>query len=91
MVEVFLDGYKYRYYKGEDGGHWIGVEGYNGSLGRYKNCSVPTMLWRPLREKALADGQSAEDFFDQKEETKVVKKKSSKSNKKKSKNSISIF
>lgn len=89
MVEVILDGYKYRYYKTEDGGHWIGTEGYKGSLGRYANCVVPTMLWKPLREKALAEGYTRSDFSVVKEVKKTANRKSSKA--KKPKNSISIF
>jgi len=89
MVEVILDGYKYQYHKTEQGGHWTGVAGYKGSFGRYPNCAVPTMMWGPLRKKAMADGYTVSDFSAPKEKSKSNRSKPSKA--KKPKNSISIF
>ena len=88
MVEVTLDGYKYNYCKTEQGGYWVGVAGYDGSMGRYSNCRVPTALWCDLRRKAIADGYTVEDFSSPK---KTVEKKKSRAKARKKKNSISIF
>ena len=88
MVEVTLDGYKYNYCKTEQGGYWIGVAGYDGSMGRYSNCRVPTALWCNLRKKALAEGYTVEDFSPPKKD---IEKKKPKSKARKKKNSISIF
>lgn len=87
MVEVILEGYRYRYCKTNEGGYWLGVAGYKGSLGRYNNCRVPTMLWCGLRAKALSEGYTTEDFSLPKKEAKEKKVRS----KAKKKNSISIF
>ena len=90
MIEVLLDGYKYRYCKSESGGYWLGLEGYKGSLGRYSNCKAPTMLWPSLREKAYSSGYTVEDFAPiVPKETKV--KRASSKKKSDTKNSISIF
>lgn len=88
MVEVTLDGYKYYYHKSEEGNRWLGVAGYNGSMGRYPNCSVPTCLWRDLHQEALDKGYSTDEFKSPEKEKKRVSKRTSK---KKDKNSISIF
>tara|TARA_B100000809_G_scaffold8697_1_gene8354 strand:+ start:468 stop:734 length:267 start_codon:yes stop_codon:yes gene_type:complete len=88
MVEVTLDGYKYYYHKSKEGSSWLGVAGYNGSMGRYPNCRVPSMLWKDLNRKALDEGYSADEFMAPKKEEKKVSKRTSK---KKDKNSISIF
>jgi len=88
MVEVTLDGYKYYYHKSEEGSNWLGVAGYNGSMGRYPNCKVPSCLWVDLHKQALKEGYSSDEFkAPEKEEKKVAKRVS----KKKDKNSISIF
>jgi hypothetical protein len=91
MVEVTLDGYKYHYHKGSEGGrgYWTGASGYKGSMGRYQNCRVPTCLWVDLRRKALQEGYSEEEFRVPVKEKKV--RSSSKRAPKKNKNSISIF
>ncbi len=89
MIEVTLDGYKYNYCKTESGGYWIGISGYKGSMGRYSNCRVPTMLWSPLRAKAYSEGYTAEDFAPPKKKSEPKKAKAKKSKNKK--NSISIF
>ena len=89
MIEVTLNGYKYNYCKTEQGNYWLGVAGYEGSLGRYTNCRVPTMLWTKLRERALEEGYSKEDFSAPKPKEKVVRSKPKKASRKK--NSISIF
>ena len=88
MVEVTLDGYKYYYHKSEEGDCWLGVAGYNGSMGRYPNCRVPSMLWVDLHKQALAEGYSSDEF---KAPEKEKKKASKRASKKKDKNSISIF
>ena len=88
MVEVTLDGYKYYYHKSKEGSSWLGVAGYNGSMGRYPNCRVPSMLWKDLNRKALDEGYSADEFTAPKKEERKVSKRTSK---KKDKNSISIF
>jgi len=88
MVEVTLDGYKYYYHKGEEGHGWLGVAGYNGSMGRYPNCRVPSILWVDLHKQALEEGYSSDEFMAPKKEVKKVSKRTSK---KKDKNSISIF
>ena len=90
MVEVTLEGYKYRYYRGEDSGYWIGVMGYKGSLGRYSNCRVPTGMWRELRREALSNGYSNEDFAPLKTKDNSAKK-SRVSKKKTDRKTISIF
>ena len=88
MVEVTLDGYKYYYHKGEEGNYWLGKAGYNGSMGRYPNCRVPSALWKDLNQQALDEGYSPDEFITPKKEVKKVSKRTSK---KKNKNSISIF
>ena len=90
MVEVTLDGYKYNYHKTDEGGYWWGVAGYAGSMGRYSNCRVPTMLWTSLRAKALEEGYTVKDFTPEKKEA-ASKASSSKRSSKSKKNSISIF
>lgn len=90
MVEVEYEGYKYNFYRDKDGaGYWIGASAPRGSVGRYANCRVPTVMWSPLRQKALDDGYTKEDFNPPKP---VEKKAASRSySSKKKKNSISIF
>tara|TARA_Y100001970_G_scaffold259516_1_gene340568 strand:- start:9732 stop:10007 length:276 start_codon:yes stop_codon:yes gene_type:complete len=91
MVEVTLDGYKYNYHKSEEGpGYWTGASGYNGSMGRYPNCRVPTCLWVSLRKKALEEGYSEEEFKAPVKEKKRASRTSNRSSNK-NKNSISIF
>ena len=92
MIEVTLDGYKYNYHKSEEGqGYWTGASGYNGSMGRYSNCRVPTCLWVDLRRKAIADGYSEDEFKAPVKEKKTPTRSSKRSSKKNNKNSISIF
>jgi hypothetical protein len=88
MIEVTLDGYRYYYKKCKEGNAWLGVAGYNGSMGRYPNCSVPTALWRALHLQALEEGYSPDEFSPPKKEE---KKASKRAYKKAAKNSISIF
>lgn len=89
MIEVTLDGYKYYYSKAEDKGYWMGFGGYKGSLSRIGHCSVPTSMWQELKEAAVNNGYSNEDFITEKQS--VDKGKPSKKRAKAKKNSISIF
>ena len=89
MIEVSLDGYRYYYHKGEEKGCWMGFGGYKGSLSRTPHCSVPTSMWKELKETAVKTGYSNDDFVIQKTESEN-KSSSGKSSKSK-KNSISIF
>ena len=89
MIEVTLDGYRYYYHKAEDKGYWMSLGGYKGSLSRTSHCSVPTSMWRKLKETAINNGYSNDDFVIQKTplEAKDTQSKVAKSKKK----SISIF
>ena len=87
MIEVTLDGYKYRYCRNERGRYWIGLNGYHGALNPIQNCVAPRCVWGRLQEIAIAEGVSVTEFFSKKEE----KPASKRSSKKSSKPSISIF
>ena len=88
MIEVTLDGYRYYYQKSKEGNSWLGVAGYNGSMGRYPHCRVPSCLWKDLLLKAIEDGHPRDEFRAPKKEEKAFSKRTYK---KKDKNSISIF
>ena len=87
-VEVTLDGYRYYYQKSKEGNRWLGVAGYNGSMGRRPRCAVPTSLWKDLSIQALEEGYSEDELRAPNKEKKAVSKRTAK---KKDKNSISIF
>lgn len=90
MIEVTLDGYRYYYHKAEGKGHWLGFGGYKGSLSRMAHCSVPTSMWRELKQEALKNGCKEEDFVPKvvaDEKTKSASSREKKNNKK----VISIF
>lgn len=87
-IEVTLDGYKYYYQKSKEGNRWLGVAGYNGSMGRRPRCAVPTSLWNDLSIQALKEGYSESDLRVPDKEKKTASKRVAK---KKDSNSIFIF